>query len=166
MVTQEMLVYLGQILKSARLSKKLNQGEVADAMKIVQGQYSDIERAYIRPGQTRASVPDDDFLVSASDVLDIPILDLHAALGRIPPGSAAAALVREKAASREDFTLTPDQMDNLITEIEAIAVFRIQRMMEETEKQRQKQRRQQEQESQMDQRFVDEDKMVSRAGRN
>ena len=127
MVTQEMLVRLGQLLKAARQAKRLNQGEVADAMKIVQGQYSDIERAYIRPGQRRGSVPDDDFLAAASAVLDRPVLDLHAALGRVPSGSPAVQLVREHLAPYNG-QISREQVESLAQELDDIARVRVERI--------------------------------------
>lgn len=89
--------------------------------------------------------------------------------------SLAAAFIREKLAQEDipESALTADQMDDLITEIEAITVFRIQRALDEAQKERGKKRRRTDQEGQTeqedqteDERFPDEDKLVSRAGRN
>ncbi len=136
MVNQEMLKRLGRLLRDARTGKKLSQEEVAEMIGRTQGQYSDIERAYMRPGSARGSVPDDEFLALVADALGIPIQDLHAALGRVPAGGPAAQLVREKLdslANREEIDLTTEQMDALIDDIEDYANMRLSRTVRQTQ---------------------------------
>lgn len=123
-----MLVAFGQLLKEARIAKKLSQDEVAEAIKRAQGQYSDIERAYTRPGQRRGSVPDDDFLASVSSVLGIPLRDLHAALGRIPPGSPAVHLVREKLAEYNgESQIAAEELAELSSDVADYAKMRVEK---------------------------------------
>lgn len=130
MVTQETLVRFGKRLREARRLKGLSQREVAEAIHWAQGQYSDIERAYRRPGLARAAVPDDEFLAAVSTVLEIPLRDLHAALGRIPEGTPADLVVREHLSKYNiEGKLPPETVDELSREIEDYTQMRIERQV-------------------------------------
>lgn len=84
---------------------------------------SNIENAYNHPGK-EPSTPPDDLLRALSRVLEIPLSDLHASLGRIPANDAAAALVREKLAGYElldDMQLSPSEVDDMASDLGALA---------------------------------------------
>lgn len=130
MVTQETLVRFGKRLREARRLKGLSQREVAEAIHWAQGQYSDIERAYRRPGLARAAVPDDEFLAAVSTVLEIPLRDLHAALGRIPEGTPADLVVREHLSKYNiEGKLAQEDLDDLRSEIDDFAQLRVERRL-------------------------------------
>lgn len=56
----------------------------------------------------------------------------------VPNTSAAAALVREKAATHQEFHLTADQMDALITDLERYTEMRLQLTAEQSRRKQEK----------------------------
>lgn len=121
---------LGKLIRERRKARGWTLDNVSEQVKrlglrLSPQHLSNIENAYSHPGK-EPSTPPDDLLRALSRVLDTPLSDFHAALGRMTTTSAAAALVREKAATFDEFHLTNDQMDALITDLERYAEMRLQ----------------------------------------
>lgn len=86
---------------------------------------SDTERGYVRKGGA-VTVPNDEKLRSLSLALDIPLRDLHAALGREVEANLATSLVREKvAAYAPEQELEPETMAELSSELDDFARVRV-----------------------------------------
>jgi transcriptional regulator with XRE-family HTH domain len=131
---------LGNLLKERRKSLGLTLENVEAATirlgeRVSAGFLSDTERAYPRDGGS-VTLPSDEKLRALSRVLDIPLIDLHAAIGRIPAGALARLFVRETLARHGDqgsVELTESQMDALIDDIEEYANMRLSRTMRQTQ---------------------------------
>lgn len=135
---------LGKLLKERRklLGLTLENVEVATiklGMRVSAGFLSDTERAYPRKGGS-VTLPSDDKLRALSQVLDIPMREMYAALGRVPSGSPAAQLVREELATyKVEGSLAPDDLDDLTSEVEDFARVRVERVMRQFQSQSQSQ---------------------------
>lgn len=133
---------LGRILRERRQELGLTLENVEAATRKagtrVSTQFlSDTERAYVREGGS-VTTPSDARLRALSEVLDIPLRDLHAALGRVPPGTLAASFVREKLAGYgADVRLSSEDMDALIADIEALGAALVNTRAQRAQKQEQ-----------------------------
>lgn len=131
---------LGELLKERRNALGLTLENVSAKIsargKKLSAQYlSNLETAYTRPGKEPATPPDD-LLNTLAQTLDIPISDLHAALGRVPPGSPAAQLVREKVAKYDGGgQIGPEIVQEISEELDDIATVRVERVMRQYQSQ-------------------------------
>ena len=123
---------LGELLKSRRKELGLTLENVEAATikagsRVSAGFLSDTERAYPRSGGS-VTLPADDKLRALSQVLDIPLRDLHAALGRVPGGSPAEQLVREHLTSYSGGQISREMVESLAQELDDIARVRVERV--------------------------------------
>lgn len=128
----QQLKLLGETLRRARKAKNLTLEEVEELSGVSKNYVWILEEAY-QQGKRAPTVPTDEKLAALGKALGIPMLNLHAALGRIPANAGAAALVREKAATHENFELTEAQMNALITDLERYAEMRLQITAEQSQ---------------------------------
>lgn len=124
---------LGEALKDRRTQLGLTLENVsakiqAHGQKISPQYLSNIETAYSRPGKEPATPPDD-LLSALALALGIPLRELHAALGRVPPGSPAEQLVREHLAPyTAEGQISREQVESLAQELDDIARVRVERI--------------------------------------
>lgn len=83
MTTRAGVEALGALIKSARREKKLTLKELSAISGLTTGYIGNVENGYINPKRGPV-VPSDESLRSLSLALDIPTVEMHAALGRGP----------------------------------------------------------------------------------
>lgn len=139
MPTLEQIQALGHLVREARTAKELTLEQAEELSGVKRNYLWTIEQAYVLPNRS-PTIPSDDVLEAVAAAFGIPVVSLHAALGRVPAGSPAVQLVREKLAEyggqdHAVIDLTAEQMDQLIDDVEGYAEDRLSRTLRQSRSQ-------------------------------
>lgn len=121
---------LGQVIKDARNEKDWTQSDLAQKVQLSVGYISNIEKGYVNPKRGPV-VPSDDSLNALANALGVPVSRFHSELGRSANEESARPMMTfveqklKESPGGTMYNLTPDQADQLVSELEEFAELRI-----------------------------------------
>lgn len=128
---REKLRRLGAAVREAREAKGWNQSELAAKSGVGKGYVSNIETGYVNPDRGPVT-PSDEVLAQLAQALEMPVAELHRALGRIN-GDSDKAYYRSRYIRRAAYdngltALTPEEERAIEEETERILNYELSKM--------------------------------------